>query len=270
MNTADLAGLSGALCEELAGGVEVLPRGESLLILLPFVDGHGDSLAIVVEDDVGGWILSDDGLAFHQVIELTGIHNPEAAIWRRMDEIATRHGVEFNGGQFIAEAADIRSVGRELLRLSAAISEALHVGRAAAPRIGLRFDEEVGLFLQDNKIPFVADQKVIGSSKAPHRVDFVIKNSKEIVAQAVASELSMRRALNIFYDLTEQSGEYIPVAFVDNEKSGLSNTTFTQLSYKANVFVWSQRARFLDYWNRAHQVPQDNATLRIPGTEQEA
>ncbi|MBA4158299.1 MAG: DUF1828 domain-containing protein [Gemmatimonadetes bacterium] len=269
MNGITLDHLSNALCDELASGIELRPRDDRTVVLLPFVDGYGDSLAVVIEEAEEGFFLTDEGYTFGQVAEFTGTTDSGAAVWRRLGEIALRHGVTFEGVELLTDAPDMRAVARGLLRLSSAITEALHIGRLSVPAVGVPFDEEIKLFLRDHQIPFETNQQVIGSSKAPHRVDFIIRNSKEIVAQAIGSEQSMRRALNIFYDLTELSGDYIPVAFLDDEKEGYSNTTYTQLSYKADVFAWSQRNRFLEYWYRKHTAPQDTATRPIPEPQEQ-
>lgn len=270
MDALNLESLKGALCEHFTRDLEIVARGASVRVVLPTVDLYGDSLVFTLGGSGHARYLSDEGFAYHQIMELTNTANPQADIWRRVGEIAMRHGVRFEDGELLADATSNSEIAYGLLGLSAALTESLYLGRSSVAPFGVRFEEEVGLFLRDHRIPHEVGQKILGQSKAPHRIDFLIKSHKsqrEIVAQAVASEQSMRRALNVFYDLTEGSNEYIPIAFVDDERSGYSNTTFTQLNHKANVFIWTERARFLEYWNEAQQPALDRQTWPIPNTE---
>lgn len=257
-----------ALCSALTADVALVERAGRAVVLLPVEDTYGDSLAVGLEERDDGFVVSDEGFTIRSIMDVTGTTKPTADLWRRVGEIAHRHGITFAGGELYAVAPDVESLGRALLSLSSSMSEALYLGHSLVTTFGIRFDEEVGLYLRDHQINYLADITIYGPSKAPHTVDFIIPNSKDIVAQAIASEQSMRRALNIFYDLTENNDEFVPVAFVDEQRQGYSNSTFTQLSYKANVFMWGQRERFVDYWRRAHTTaPRDPGTIPIPGTE---
>lgn len=133
MSTLDTNGLRAALCGELTDAVEMYPANDGVRVLLPVTDVYGDSLSLVVESDSEGFVLTDHGATFRMITDLTGVRSPDAAVWRRVDEIALRHGVDFENGEFILDAADTLLLARGILRLAAAMVEAMYVGRAASP-----------------------------------------------------------------------------------------------------------------------------------------
>lgn len=248
------------LCRAI-NDVDVREDGSDIFLTLPFCDPYGDRVTVVLERGEEHAFVTDAGAVYHYLVTATGVSNPDAELWDRVGEIAARHGLEFGAGEIYVEVRNASGVAASLLALSAAASEAFGIARAFTRPSPIRFDEEVEHFLREADIPYRANASIIGSSKALHRVDFVIEGSREIVAQAVGSENSMRRTLNVFYDLTERSTEYIPVAFVDEARKGYSNVTFQQLSHKANVFFWAQRQEFLNYWRQASAAIADRETL---------
>lgn len=240
--------LSESLCNAFKHDIEIVRRGRYTVALLPQVDTHGDGLEIVIEDFAGGWLLTDHGLAHAYLASLTGAVEEDADIWDRVETIANRHGLEFVNGELRASAAGKGAVGPVLIELAAAIGESMQLGRGQGQQPTVRFQDEVALFLVDQRVGFVTDQYLAGGSGVRHKVDFLLRNGRTSVAQAIASEQTMRRTLNIFYDLAEASTQVDHVAFVDDAKPSYSNATFQQLSYKARVFLWGQREAFLEYW----------------------
>jgi hypothetical protein len=81
--------------------------------------------------------------------------------------------------------------------MASGIGESLQVGRIQVQPPGVRFQDEVGLFLADHQITYVGDGHLVGRSGVRHRVDFLLRNGRVTALQAVASEQSMRRSLNI-------------------------------------------------------------------------
>lgn len=245
--------LARALCEHLSDEISVERDDHGYLALLPFTDLYGDSIQIRITEGVDGYRISDDGFAHHELAAITGAVKSESDIWSRVDEVAARFGVVFEDGELSADASTSHELGDAALSLAQAIIESLHLGRLTVPTVGIQFSEEVELFFKDHDFAHVTGERIQGVSGAKHKVDFVFQNGSLHVAQAVASEQSMRRSLNIFYDVTELNKAIQPVAFVDDERSVYSNATFQQLAYKAKVFQWSKRDDFIDYWQDIHR-----------------
>jgi hypothetical protein len=252
-----------ALCEKLNGRLRLIPDGGDVRIVIPDADPNGDPLLFVLEEGEGESFITDAGFVYHYLLGATRVADPKAELWRRVEETASRYGFNFAAGEISAPVTDAGAVADGILSLCAVAAEAFGLAHAYTSPFAVRFEEEVGYFLTEASIPFRTGESIVGSSGAKLRVDFLIENTRELVTQAVASENSMRRAVNIFYDLTEGSREYLPIAFVDDAKRHYSNVTFAQLNHKANVFTWGERRRFIDYWASAHRTDGDQETRQL-------
>jgi hypothetical protein len=257
-----LAELRSALCEHLSAAVHVTPDGRDVKIGVPVTDPYGDALSFILEEGEDGHahFLTDAGLVYEHLLGATRISDPGADIWDQVEAIAARHGFSLNAGEINIPITDTSTLARSVLNLCATCSECFGLAHSYWRPLVVRFDEEVEHFLRENEIPHKQGETVYGASDAPLRVDFVVNGTRPIVAQAVASENTMRRAVNIFYDLGEGADEFIGYAFVDEEKRNYSNVTFAQLSHKANVVLWSERSRFVDYWKRTRDRVEDTDT----------
>jgi len=244
--------LAGSLCDYFATQVVVEGNEQESIALLPMRDLHGDSITLYIESSPYGLSVSDGGFVHHELAAMSGSVKADAEIWTRVEEVAKRFGIAFDGGELNASVGSVDQLGGVALAIASAVTESLYLGRGTIPSVSVQFWEEVELFFRDNEIVHETGSRLLGVSGAKHKIDFVLQNGSVHVVQAIASEQSMRRSLNIFYDLTEGSSVMRPIAFVDNEKSGYSNSSFQQLSYKARVFEWRQRGLFLDYWSSVH------------------
>jgi hypothetical protein len=253
MTTIRATHLAGSLCDYFSKEILVEREERGLVALLPFKDPYGDSIRLYLDPlPTGGVAISDGGFAHHELAAITGATKADAETWLRVAEIARRFGVEFDGGELNTEVTSVAHIGEGSFAVSSAVTESLHYGRASLPSVAIQFADEVELFLGDHSVRFLVSQKLKGVSGAKHKVDFVLQNGSAHVAQAIASEQSMRRSLNIFYDLAETELSFKPLAFVDTEKNSYSNATFQQLAYKAQVFEWREKGRFLEYWAALH------------------
>jgi hypothetical protein len=241
-------GLCGAFAEE----TDVIERNGETVVLLPFTDHSGDSVEVMLRrHSAGSILLTDSGHVFQELAAGIGGSKPEHDTWVHVQEIANRYAVGWEGGNLFATVASDEALGEAVMALGWSIAEALGLERTHVQPPQIQFSEEIGMFLEENRIPFRAKQAIEGMSNAAHVVDFVLENGRPHVVQAIASDSAMRRSLNMFYDLVERDPEILPVAFIDEEKQGYSNRAFQQLSYKAQVFLWGQRSQFLQYWRRA-------------------
>jgi hypothetical protein len=253
MTVPDSRELAHSLCSYLSETIAVEPRDEGVVAVLPMTDIFGDSIEVLIESEDDSLVLRDGGFVHHEVAGMLGAIRADADIWDRVATIASRLGIEFVNGELSATISNRNELGTAILSLSSTIAEALYLGRSHVQPIAVQFWEEVELFLRDNTISHVQGQTIAGVSGAKHRVDFVLQNGRMHVAQAVGSEQSMRRSLNIFYDITDADHRIVPLAFIDDERESYSNATFQQLSYKARVFPWKRRHEFLDYWSARHR-----------------
>lgn len=243
--------LSQALCAHFAEEVVVEPLAAGVIALLPVTDAYGDSIALYVEESDGGFYLTDGGYAHHELSAALCTSRVDHEIWLRVAELAAHFGVDFDGGELNAIAKTKRELGAVTMALAQAIAEAMSLHRGAVPPVSIQFWEEVELFFNDNRIAHETGQRLVGISGAQHKIDFVLRNGSMHVAQAIASEQSLRRSLNIFYDVTEKDASLRPVAFIDDAKE-YSNASYQQLAYKAKVFEWEKRSEFLRYWEDLH------------------
>lgn len=243
--------LSQALCAHFAKEVVIEPSATGVMALLPFTDIYGDSISLYVEESDGSFYLTDGGYAHHELSAALGTSRIDHELWPRVAELAAHFGVDFDGGELNAIAKSNRELGAVTMALAQAVAEAMSLHRGVVPSVSVQFWEEVELFLNDNKIVHETGQRLIGISGARHKLDFVLRNGSAHVAQAIASEQSLRRSLNIFYDVTEKDVSLQPVAFIDDAKE-YSNASFQQLAYKARVFEWEKRSEFLRYWRELH------------------
>ena len=245
--------LSKALCEYLTLEIAVAPSGDGVLALLPMTDIYGDSVELFIQASESGYLLTDGGYAHHELSAALGTSRADAEIWQRVSEVAAHCGVAFDGGELNAHAEGPSELGAMTMALAQAVAESMSLCRVAVPPVAVQFAEEVELFFNDNKIVYEAGHKLLGTSGARHRIDFMLRNGAVHVAQAIASEQSLRRSLNIFYDVTDKVGGALrPLAFIDDAKT-YSNASFQQLAYKASVFEWARRSDFLRYWEGLHK-----------------
>jgi hypothetical protein len=247
------AELTESLCRYFSEAIELVEDGNELVALMPHKDPFGDSVTLYLRATPFGVQFSDGGFAHHELAGLTRSSKADAPIWTTVRGVAARYGVDFDGGELNATASDASALGSVAFALASCISESLHVARLGVSSSGVQFWEEVELFFRDNEVSFETGFAIPGVSGARHRVDFALRNKSLHIAQAIASEQSMRRSLNIFYDVTEADREVQPVAFVDDDREGYSNATFQQLAYKAKVFRWRKRSEFVDYWHKANR-----------------
>jgi hypothetical protein len=244
--------LSKALCKHFTEEVRVDTTPDGLVAVLPFLDIYGDCISLYVQPVDDGYYLTDGGFAHHELSASLGTSKADHNIWIRVEELANHFGVDFDGGELNAVAASGGELGAVSMALAQAVAESMSLHRGVVPPVSVQFWEEVELFLSDNRIAHTVNQRVLGTSGANHKVDFVLQNGSAHVAQAIASEQSLRRSLNIFYYVTEKDPSLKPLAFIDDAKE-YSSASFQQLAYKANVFQWGKRTEFLRYWERVHR-----------------
>lgn len=244
--------LSKALCKHFTDEVRIDSSRDGLVAVLPLTDIYGDCISLYVEPVDGGYYLTDGGFAHHELSAALGTSKADHDIWTRVEELANHFGVDFDGGELNATAASGSELGAVTMALAQAVAESMSLHRGVVPPVSVQFWEEVELFFSDNKILHEVNQRILGTSGAKHKIDFVLRNGSAHVAQAIASEQSLRRSLNIFYDVTEKDPALKPLAFIDDAKA-YSSASFQQLAYKATVFQWKQRSEFLRYWDRVHR-----------------
>ena len=243
--------LSRALCAHFSADLTVEASPEGIVAVLPMTDIYGDSISLYVTAADNGFYLTDGGYAHHELSAALGTSRADHDIWGRVGDLANHFVVAVEGGELNALAASESELGAVTMALAQAVAESMCLHRGAVPSVSVQFWEEVELFFSDNRIPHEIGQRIAGTSGAKHKVDFVLLNGSAHVTQAIASEQSLRRSLNIFYDVTEKDPSLKPLAFIDDAK-GYSNASFQQLAYKATVFEWAQRSEFLRYWERVH------------------
>lgn len=244
--------LSKALCAHFTEEVRVDASVDGLVAVLPFTDIYGDCISLYIEPVDDGYYLTDGGFAHHELSAALGTSKADHNIWNRVGELANHFGVDFDGGELNAVAASRGELGAVTMALAQAVAESMSLHRGVVPPVSVQFWEEVELFLSDNQITHEVNQRILGTSGAKHKIDFVLRNGSAHVAQAIASEQSLRRSLNIFYDVTEKDLLLKPVAFIDDAKE-YSSASFQQLAYKATVFQWDKRVEFLRYWESVHR-----------------
>lgn len=247
MRSADLAN---ALCEYFSRELRTREKSsDQLAVSFPLEDDSGDTIELLLEfEPEFGWVVTDGGHVAHEVGPLVMGTTTEDGAWAHVEQIAGASGLQWSDGEIWQRLGSVQESGEALLKVALAVRDALQVvppAFAAAPRV--KFQEEMQLFFDDQRIPYRSRVMVRGVSEIRHRVDFVLQNGHRQVAQGVATEGAMRRALNIFYDLIPR--EVPVVAFVDDQRSEYNNETFQQLLYLVpSTFLWSRRNAFLEYW----------------------
>lgn len=239
------------ICRYFGENIRVADINDGVQVVMPLSDRFGDLITVVIDEGQPP-VVTDAGAVLYEVGSLTGAKATDP-VWGRVREIAHRRGLEWTDGELWMEAsADGTGIGKALINVAVAIRDIIAAEQSRVPPVQIRFQEEVQLFLEDNQVPFTARQVMKGASGTPHRIDFVLMNDAVHVAQAVASELSMRRSVNIFYDLLEADTAVQPIAFLDPTQPRYSNETFQQLAFKARIFNWAAREEFMEYWSSRH------------------
>ncbi len=236
------------LCGHFSASVEVRPGRDRWSIVLPLVDDLNDRIEVDLWRHNNQWIVSDSGLVHREVALRTGVEDSEERVWEEVQVAANGFDLNWGGGQLWTGVDAEDQLGEVILRLAEAILMSIQTSGRFVSEVKVRFWEEVRLFFDDSRIPYERNKKVVGVSQVPHRIDFALQNGHLHLVQAIASEPSMRRSLNVFYDVLEAHPDIVPISFVDDAKSGYSNETFEQLSYKSDVYFWEDRARFTEYW----------------------
>ncbi|HEX7119843.1 MAG TPA: DUF1828 domain-containing protein [Longimicrobiales bacterium] len=246
-----------SLCRFFDSEIDLERQSEGRFIVsTPFTDESGDVIDVYLEElQSGEWILSDGGFVHQEVALLSGQTDPGAAIWRHVEELANEHDIRWGGGELWIPVIRHSDLGAALHHLATVVSKCIQVGKTQLHTPAVHFWEEVEIFFKDAGIPYQRNQQMQGISKVVHSLDFVLRNGQIHAVQAVASELSMRRSLNIFWDIVERNRQVVPVAFIDDSRKGYSNDTFKLLSYKAKVVLWDHRGEFADYWRSVMHDP---------------
>lgn len=241
--------LAESLCRHFSQSIEVREGHDRWSILLPMVDDLGDPLRLAIWRHGGQWVLSDDGFVHREVALRTASEDPEDRVWDEVQVAARGFDLNWGGGQLWIELEEDKELGGGVMRMAEAMLMAVQAAGQFVSEVKVRFWEEVRLFFDDEKVPYRRNQRFVGISEVSHRIDFTLRNGHIHLVQAIASESSMRRSLNVFYDVLEVQPDIVPIAFIDDAKAGYSNETFEQLAYKSDVFFWKDRGRFVDYWS---------------------
>lgn len=247
MTQIDQEWLGELLCGHFSQNVEVERRTDMWALTLPFLDELNDRVEVGLWKDGARWVVSDRGFVHREVALKSGAEKADASVWDEVTVAANGFDLKWGGGQ-LWQVADDAELADVVLRLAEAMLVSVQSAGQFVHEVNVRFWEEVKLFFDDSGISYERNKKFVGVSEVQHRVDFTLLNGATHLVQAIASETSMRRSLNIFYDILDAQPSIRPVAFVDESKSGYSNETFEQLAFKSDLYFWKDRKDFSAYW----------------------
>lgn len=220
-------------------------------ITTPFLDRHNDYIQIYLLNSDGGLLLSDDGYTISD-LEMSGCQLNTPKRIEALNTTLNGFGVSLVDGelQVRANETDFPSKKHNLLQAILAVNDLFYVARTNVQNF---FNEDVGLWLENNGIRYVPDATFSGKSNFNHRFDFIIPKSKYAPERIIKTinNPSKEAAMNLAFawvDTSEQRKGNVEIyALLNNtEKNVEKNIIDALINYGINPAQWTDRANFVE------------------------
>ena len=146
-------------------------------ITTPFLDRHNDHMQIYLEENDGGFLLSDDGYTIAD-LEICGcnLDSPkrQALLQTTLNCLGVRNIK--SELQVTATASDFAQKKQNLLQAMLAVNDLFYL---ASPTVASFFYEDVVAWLDGEEVRYAPRIKLTGKSGYDHYYDFVIPKSRK-------------------------------------------------------------------------------------------
>jgi uncharacterized protein (UPF0254 family) len=147
------------------------------IITTPLLDRHHDYLQIYAERNGTEILLSDDGYTLRD-LKISGLEINTDYRTEALNQAIRPFGVDVRGDELslVTGESDFPQRKHDLLQAMLAVGDLIHLAQATVVAV---FREDVEKYLREQRVRFISDIRLTGTSGLHHLFDFVIPESDQ-------------------------------------------------------------------------------------------
>lgn len=251
-------------CEQIAQNIGELFECSSVdgytRIRTPYLYPDGDVIDLYLKEGNGISTLTDLGDTVGWLRMQTVANQMTVRQRRLVDDVCSTHGVEFYKGMLMVRVSEPEDLTSAVTRLSQAAMRVADLWFTFRGQITASVRDEVGEFLEEERIDFGRRERLIGRSGRPYTVDFrtrTPRTSALINVLSTGSRASARRMVEhnvaVWHDLNHLKVGAEPLRFVslfDDELDVWTPEDFALVEDLSDVVFWTRKDEFAELLGR--------------------